>query len=268
MKGIARLPFLIGLTVAVPPGAYAGTLWSNGTVNTTFASDNRCDSGPNLCGNSGSTSWTIFDNFNVPAASKAWVVSGFDFTDFLIDGTNSDYKSTAWSIWNGDPLFGGKLVASGTATAVPTLVSGVCGNGNTCIELFAVTLGSTVNLASGNTYYLGTTNTLTPTNSGETTARAFAAGGNTTPGGTADSLQRWEQSNGSTSGTLGSSWISGSNNFTFPGTLGINEAATAFDINGTLATVPEPGAMTLVGMALGGVCFVRRFRTRSTRPCA
>ena len=200
-----------------PASAYAGTLWSNGAVNTTLSGDNRCDSGPNLCGNVGSTSSTIFDNFNIPAASMPWAVGGFDFTDFLLNGTNSDYKSTAWSIWNGDPLSGGRLVASGTATAVPTLVAGTCGNGSTCVELFAVTLSSAVNLASGNTYYLGTTNTITPTNGNEETVRAFAAGGNTAPGGTANSLQRWEQSNGTTSGIVGSVWTSGSSNFTFPG---------------------------------------------------
>jgi hypothetical protein len=87
MKAIANSTFLIGLSLVVPAGAYAGPLSSNGAVNTAFTSDNRCDSGPNLCGNTCSASWTIFDNFNLLAANKPWVVSGFDFSDFLIDGT-------------------------------------------------------------------------------------------------------------------------------------------------------------------------------------
>jgi hypothetical protein len=254
------LKVLVGVFVALTAvsGLQASTLWSNGAVNTSLTGDNRCDGGPNLCGNTGSTFWTVFDNFNVPAASKPWVVSGFDFSDFLTNGPVGDYKSTAWSIWNGDPLSGGKLVASGSATALLSLASGTCGTGSTCLETFTVTLGVPIELLPGTTYYLGTTNTLSPTNANEATLRAFAAGGNTAPGGTVNTTTRWEQSDGSTSGVVGSSWTAGANNYTFPGALGISETATAFDIQGSLA--PEPGTLTLLGIAFASFAFVQRQR--------
>ncbi len=241
-------------------GVQASTLWSNGAVNTSLTGDNRCDSGPSLCGNSGSTFWTVFDNFNVPAASKPWVVSGFDFSDFLVNGPVGDYKSTAWSIWSGDPLSGGHLVASGSATAALSLLIGTCGSGSTCLETFTVALGVPIELLAGNTYYLATTNTLLPTSSGEATLRAFAAGGNTAPGGTTNAIMRWEQSNGSTSGILNSAWMAGTSNNTFPGGLNINETATAFDIQGSLA--PEPGTLTLLGIAFAGLVFVQRLQRK------
>lgn len=212
---------------------------------------------PTCAATRGSTFWTVFDNFNVPAASKPWAVSGFDFSDFLVNGPVGDYKSTAWSIWNGNPLSGGTLLASGSATAALSLVSGTCGTGSTCLETFTVTLGAPIELASGNTYYLGTTNTLSPTNSNESTLRAFAAGGNTAPGGTANTLLQWEQSNGTISG---SSWQAGANNYTFPGALSISETATAFDIQGSLA--PEPGTLTLLGIAFAGLVFVQRLQRK------
>lgn len=254
LKFATALLFLIGLQM---PNARADVLWSNGATQTGFSSDTRCDSGPNTCG--GLAPWTIFDNFSVPV-SKPWSVTGFDFADFLVNGTNADYQSTAWSIWNGDPLSGGKLVASGTATAVPTLLSGTCGNGNTCLEEFTVTLGSPVMLAGGATYYLGTSNTISVVNNGETTTRAFAAGGNTAPGGTGTSSGHWDQSNGSTSGVVGSAWTAGTVNNHFPGDLGINEGATSFDIFGTVTTtaVPEPGTMSLLGAVLCAAGLIRR----------
>jgi hypothetical protein len=240
----------------------AGVLWSNGAVTqSSLSGSNRCDSGPNIC-TTGPTGpgWTIFDNFSIPSSSKAWSVSGFDFTDFLVNGTTSDVKSTSWSIWNGDPLSGGKLYASGTATPSAMNVSGTCGNASTCLETFTVNFGATgaLYLAAGNTYYLGTSNVVTVTNNNEATLRAFSAGGNTAPGGTGNSVQRWEQSNGSTSGVIGSPWVLGSENDIFPGTFGITETSTAFDINGTL--VPEPGTLTLLVITFAGICFLRRRR--------
>lgn len=237
----------------------ANVLWSNGAVSTGLSNDNRCDGGPNICTTTGTgPGWTIFDNFNIPASSKAWAVSGFDFTDFLVNGSPTDIKSTTWSIWNGDPLSGGKLVGSGSATP-STSASGTCGVFSTCLVTFTVNFtGGSLFLASGNTYYLGSSNVIPVVNTNEATLRAFAAGGNTAPGGTANPLQKWEQSNGSTSGVVGSSWTLGGTDNSFPGTFGIAETATAFDINGVLA--PEPTTLTLLGVALAGFCFLRRRR--------
>jgi hypothetical protein len=245
------------------------TLWSNGAINTMMSSDNRCDFGPNACGSV--ANWTIFDNFSIPASSKPWIVSSFSFSDFLVNVPNlSDYTSTAWSIWSGDPLSGGKLVASGTQHAGLSLVAGSpsCGASSTCLETFTITLGGTgVGLANGGTYYIGTSNTVNQTGSFESFLRAFAAGGNTAPGGTANPLQRWEQSNGcvmvngvcSTSAPAGSSWTGGVNNNIFPGANGIAETATAFDVTGDFA--PEPGTFTLLSLALAGMCYIYRRRT-------
>jgi hypothetical protein len=179
------------------------------------------------------------------------VVTAIDFTDFLINVSAADIGNTQWSIWSGNPLSGGKLVASGSSAASLSLVSGSCGSGNTCIETFTVNVGTPVLFAAGNTYFLGTSNTLLPSNGGETLTRAFAAGGNTAPGGTANGLTEWEQSNGSTTGVPNSSWSAGTHDTIF------FSGATAFDIQGVLA--PEPGTMSLLFIALAGcLCWVRR----------
>ena len=231
----------------------AAALWSNGAVNGSLLPANRCDDGPNLCGNAGGNSWTVFDNFNV-ASGKTWNVTSVDFVDFLTNGLTSDIGQTTVSIWRGDPFAGGTLVASATAAPSLTNLAGTCGNGNTCLELFALNLSTT--LSGGSTYYLGATVHLTATNPGENTERAFAAGGNTAAGGTANSTVNWELSNGSISG---STWVQGPSSFNFPGMLGVTETATAFDINGTVAApAPEPGGLTIVGLALAGFCLFRR----------
>lgn len=250
-----RLGISASLVLLAAGGLQAAPLWSNGAVTTNANNQNVCDSGPNSCGSV--VGYTVFDNFNIPASSKAWVVSSFDFTDFLAAPT-ADYKSTSWSIWNGDPLSGGKLVASGSAVATLSNPGATCGVGNGCLQMLTVTFatGANVTLASGNTYYLGTSNVLAA--GADQSTRAFAAGGNTAPGGTANGLTSWEQSNGSTSGVVGSSWSQGTTNNVFPGALGITQIATAFDINGTLA--PEPGTLTLLSIAFAGICFVLRRR--------
>jgi len=238
-------------------GLQAAALWTNGAVNTSSGNQNACDSGPSSCGSV--APYTVFDNFNVPAASKPWAVSGLDFTDFLFapTATSADYKSTNWSIWNGDPLSGGKLVAAGSAVATLSNPGGSCSLSVACIQTFTINFAPTASvfLASGNTYYLGAGNILA---TGDSSTRAFAAGGNTAPGGTLNGLSRWEQSNGSTSGQIGSSWTLGSINNIYPQNTpgGINEPFTAFDINGVLA--PEPSTLTLLGVALAGLCFLLR----------
>ena len=197
-------------------GIQAAPLWTNGTLS--VAPPTECDSGPGTCGNSSLAAWTIFDNFNVPTGTS-WTVQGFDYTDLFFHTPAADYTNTKWSLWSGDPLNGGKLVASGLTLGQMTLQSGSCGAGSTCVELINVALGAPVYLSSG-TYFLGTTSILS--NTADTTYREFANGGNTAPGGTANTLQKWEQSNGSISG---STWALGANNNTGPST-GITDAAT------------------------------------------
>ena len=234
-------------------GLQAANLWTNAVaIGGGVIGDNRFDSG----------SYTIFDNFNIPNGSKSWVVSAIDFTDFVMNVSPGDYKSTSWSLWAGDPLSAGTLVASGSGAASLTTLSGTCGagvNNVNCVQTFTVTLANSVTLPSNQTYFLGTSNILVPSNGSESTRRAFSAGGNTAPGGSANGLQRWEQSNGSTTGVVNSTWTAGSENYKFPSDLNIFEGATAFDIQGALA--PEPGTITLLTMAFAGCWFYLRRRT-------
>jgi len=75
-----------------------------------------------------------------------------------------------------------------------------------CLESITVTFNAAVNLASGTTYYLGSTNLLTA--STDLTNRAAAAG---------NGLPGWEQSNGTHNGVPGSTWnTAGATSFTFP----------------------------------------------------
>lgn len=238
-------------------GLNAGTLWNNGSLVTPNSNNYPCDAG---C--SSGTSFTVFDNFTVPASGVGWVVTGFDYTDLFTGGiSTSEYKSTTWSLWQGDPLSGGKLLGSsatissafalGTATSGCLNVSGSC----TTVPIIVTFSNSSVYLAPGNTYYLGTMNVMGSSNDGS--FRAFSSGGNTTSfGGT--SVAQWEQSNGSTTGAIGSTWTSGGNNKVCTGGCsgGSSSDFTAFDIQGVLS--PEPGTLTLFGLALGGLFYMRQ----------
>lgn len=231
-------------------GLQAGTLWNNGALTGTAT---ICDGGPGTCSNSSSTAWTIFDNFTVPTSSVlGWLVSSFDYTDQFANTPAADYKDTSWSIWNGDPLSGGKLVASGLTLGSLTLLSGTCAtSGNpvsTCTNRITINLTTTVYLSPGATYYLGTSNVLASSN--DNTYRDMATGGNTTTGIT-NPIVNWEQSNGSTTGTVGSGWAAGSTNNDF------TSGATSFDLYGVVGA-PEPGTLTLLGITLAGLCFIRR----------
>ena len=231
----------------------ASVTWSNGTVNLTFPSDLQFDCGG--CALTGAP-YTAFDNFSVPAGPQSWQVSSFDFTDWFIHLSNkSDYKDTRWSIWNGDPLTTGKLVASGLTLGTLTDVSGTCGGTSTCLEKVTVS-GLNVTLASGNTYYLGVSNVLAA--GGESSGRAYASGGNAAGPGT--SLAHWEISDGSTTGVVGSAWTAGAFNFNYPAVSGSpQEQFTAFDIIADQVT-PEPGTLTLLSVALAGFGYFHRRR--------
>jgi PEP-CTERM motif len=237
----------------------ASVLWSNGTVESSASSQERCDSGLGTCSNPvGSTgSFTVFDNFSLSAAGAA--VTGFDISDFFVGTPTNNYKSTTWSLWSGDPLGGkngdpnpaGTLLASGSSVGAITTISG------SSALLITVNLGATVFLTGG-TYYLGTSNVLT--NTSDQTVRALTSGcsvGTPCRTGVTTALATYEQSNGSIQGTHWSSATTPNNvDLVFPGGQGNSSTDTAFDILG--GPVPEPGTLMLLGIAFAGLVFIRR----------
>ncbi len=236
--GFVATSLLLGAT-----GLQAAALWDNGVGANSGGTSGFCDGGPLTCGNNGSQSYTIFDNFTV--GPSGWAVTGFDFTDYFVNGTlTSAYTAssgTSWSLWKGDPLGGGTLVASGTQLASLTNLGG-CGIG--CLkDEFSITLGSSI-LLTGGTYYLGTSNSLT---AGARTERDFGSAS----GANYNTLPGWEQSQGSIVVGNPSTWTSTQSNVQ-------TSNDTSFDIQGTLA--PEPGTLAVMGIALAGLFAARRRR--------
>jgi hypothetical protein len=239
----------------------AGIIWGNGALDSAASNNYPCDS---TCG-SGST-FTVFDNFTVQPG-RTWQVSGFDYTDVFAGGIpTSEYQSTTWTLWAGDPLSSlhpGTVVASSTtvtsADSIANLSSSCIGSLSNCsTNLITVLFKTLVTLTGGQTYYLGTSTVAK--SSGDQMLRAFSLGGNTAPGIGGTSLANWEISNGSSVGTVGSTWTNGTTNSSCVVGSGASnncsstgESFTAFDI-----LTPEPGTLTLFGIALSGLCFLRR----------
>lgn len=234
---------IVLMTVGVAPGA---VLWTNGPA--TFAQPTACDS---LCGNTSGPIYTVFDNFTV--GPNNWQVNSFSYSDFFVTPSTgysyndfvsytatAQYTSTLWSIWSGDPLAGGKVIASGTAVAslgTPDCTLGL----NMCLVKMSIS-GLSVTLSSGTTYYIGIANVET---SGAMTMRALSTGSN---------LPGYEASNGgspTTPPSVGSTWVSGTDNPIFTG------SDSAFDISGNVVT-PEPGTLTFMGLTLGALWLGRR----------
>jgi PEP-CTERM motif len=207
-----------------PPGTPAAPGVQSYDVNQV-----RCDS------HCAGAQFTVFDNFSVP--TQGWSISKIEIADWFVAAT---YQSSTYSIWSGDPVGGtGILKATGSVAGILSLISGNCSLSNTqCLQLITLNLGTAVTLGAG-TYYLGVTNTV----SAGSTDRALISSANS----------NWEWSDGAINGA-GTGWQNGTNNVSFTG----SSFDTAFDVQGT--TLPEPGSLTLMGLALAGLIFVLRRR--------
>jgi len=183
------------------------------------------------------------------------MLAGSILPTFFYSTPLSDYKNTKWTIWQGDPLNGGILKASGVGGSVsPSNVvatSGSCGLlGSACTVVIPVSLGTSVFLPSGFTYYLGTQNTFIAGAPGsDQTNRVFSNGPNA----------GWESSNNAI-GSIGSTLaVQGCTTITNTVRNGCSTGDTAFDIIG--AQAPEPGTLVLMTLALAGLGF--KFRRRN-----
>jgi hypothetical protein len=228
-------------------GLQAATLWDNGFgfANADTTPHGICDSNVGCAG--GAT--TAFDSFTITNAQ--WKITAFRFTDFFINSPTSDpsasFTSTTWSLWNGDPLVSGKLIATGTATgAANVLGSPVNANqgcsGQTCLVNFNVSITPVV-LTSG-TYYVGFSNNLVNSNSIRT-ERAYSL----VASGVSKTLENSQQTN---SLTVGQGWLP-----TGCATPNIcTGQPSSFDVQGTL--VPEPATWSLLLISAAGFRFLRR----------
>lgn len=199
---------MTGLMLLVFPGmALAGVIWNNGSVT---GEGGQCDFTGNAC-SGGDTGWTIFDDFNL---SDEEIVSGLTYDSYFSDGSTSDYVSTKWEIYDGDPLVFGSdaLVASGNSVA--TLSS----DSDEAIT-FTVS-GLSVDLTAG-TYWLGYENVLE--SDGAETLDALSNG---------SALPGFEQE---------SDDLNPENQFTY------DTGNTVFTIEGS--ATPEPASLLLAALA-------------------
>jgi hypothetical protein len=208
------VPLVIGaaLSGGFAGTAYAGLIWSNGSAQSVST---NCDSSPDVCnGPNGNSGWTVYDNFEIDAAST---ITGFTFDSDFVAGDASDYLSTNWSIWEVDPLnlFGFPATATGNATATLATDS----SGLVTVTSFTVT-GLSLDLTAADTYWLGYNNVLA--NDGAKTVAVLSNGAD---------LPGYEQ--GSNDGNTNDQFQESGN--------------TVFSVQGTVDTdggsgAPEPGS--------------------------
>jgi hypothetical protein len=193
-------------------GSQGSVLFDNGSSVGQLA---LCHSNAMVCGGDG---WTVYDDFQLTQTSHV-TGFGYDFYWEVSDGFNdSNYVSTNWSIWNGDPFAIGPAGKIFSGTAVGVLGAGA--NGSTHADIG----GLGINLAVG-IYWLGLQENVTD-NALSTEAQASIGFG-----------MAAEQSD-----NAGQFF-----------NLGIPDQA--FFIVGN--AVPEPASLALVGLALGAACWAR-----------
>jgi PEP-CTERM motif len=214
---------MVGLLISsYPQAARADQIWTNGLAASIAG---NCDSSPDLChGFDGNSGWTVYDDFIVTDAAT---ISNFSFDSFFQGGSESDYLSTNWSIWNFDPImameFGIAPVASGNSVA--TL--GTDYSGAVTVTDFSIT-GLDVDV-DGGVYWIGYSNVL------DTSVDAGAFTVSVLSDDTSD-LPEYEQVSND-------------------GLVGFNlDGNTVFAVN----TTPEPSAWALA--ALGLAYFAKRRR--------
>jgi hypothetical protein len=125
---------------------HAAVLFNNGPVS---EESYWCDQGPTGCGASNGVGFTYTDNF---VLSTSALVSGFSYKDFFYQGSSSDYLSTRWSVWGGNPAqSGASLLYSGESIAT------ISWTGNLADPLEFLVGHLNIDLVSG-TYWLGIEN--------------------------------------------------------------------------------------------------------------
>ena len=210
-----RALFTLTLAALFAGNVQATVLYDNGPV-TDASAGGWCDQGPSGC--SGTGTWTYYDNFTLSADST---VTGFNYIDWFFSGGPSNYVTTNWALYGGDP-FTNAAIASGSDVA--TLVA----TGPSRQYQFTVT-GLNINLLASTVYWLDINNTVT---GGILTTVATVAP-------VAAPLTGAKQSDG------------GSNNFN-------NRPDRAYQIHGGSVAVPEPVTIALLGIGLLGLGFARR----------
>jgi hypothetical protein len=152
MKIIVPLGVCLVLSAVYAPTAKAGLIWNNGTP---LSLSTNCDSSPDVCnGPDGNPGWTVYDDFSI---NDPTTITSFSFDSFFKVGSESDYISTNWSIWDIDPFnpFGIPALATGNDTATLSTDS----SGAITVTKFTFS-GLSVDLVNGGTYWLGYNNVL------------------------------------------------------------------------------------------------------------
>lgn len=195
--------------------ASASVLFDNGGV---AGPTGRCDTQNTACGGTG---WMVADDFILAANST---ITGFTYNDYIDSEPRSAYTGTVWNVWNGNPFFGGTIVASGLSMGLIT--DGAAGS-----RLVTVN-GLNVDLSMG-TYWLGI----------QTQQARHGV---------------WDR--GHTDGAAGNAiqWDGPTDHSASDADNGLNRE-TPFTVLGTTAT-PEPSTLLLMAAGIGVVAVRRRSR--------